>query len=160
MESWKNDRIGSCERGENPTLMVKMKSGFAVISDNQFLPGYCFLLAYPQISSLNELSIEARQQYLIDMTLIGDAIIQVCNPLRINYSTLMNFDHYLHTHIEARYDWEPDEYKSGPSWFYPKEQRYIEKYEYNEQKYGELKLKITKALKNSMKKTYGNEYEF
>ena len=41
MGDWKKDRIGSCERGENPTLMVKMKSGFAVMADNQFLPGYC-----------------------------------------------------------------------------------------------------------------------
>ena len=38
MDSWKNDRIGSSERGENPRVMVKMKSGFAVIGDNQFLP--------------------------------------------------------------------------------------------------------------------------
>ncbi|MCL2775609.1 MAG: hypothetical protein FWD71_20025 [Oscillospiraceae bacterium] len=154
MESWKNDRIGSCERGENPTLMVKMKSGFAVIGDNQFLPGYCVLLGYPKASSLNELSIEARKQYLIDMTLIGDAIIQVCKPLRINYSTLMNLDHYLHTHIEARYDWEPDEYKNRPSYFYPKEQRYTEQYEYNEHNYGDLKQKIAETLKELIKENY------
>jgi len=94
MENWKNDRIGSCERGENPTFMVKMKSGFVVIGDHQFLPGYCLLLGFPKASSLNELSLKARMQYLIDMTLIGDAIIKVCNPLRINYSTLMNLDNY------------------------------------------------------------------
>ena len=146
MENWKNDRIGSCERGENPTLMLKMRSGFAVIGDHQFLPGYCVLLGFPKVSSLNELSLTSRSQYLIDMTLIGDAIIKVCNPLRINYSTLMNLDHYLHTHIEARYDWEPDEYRAKPSYFYPKEQRFGSKYEYNEGKYGELKQKITETL--------------
>jgi len=151
MNNWKSDRIGSCERGENPTLMVKMKSGFAVIGDNQFLPGYCVLLGYPKASSLNELSMEARTQYLMDMTLIGDAIIKVCNPLRINYSTLMNLDHYLHTHIEARYAHEPDEYRSRPTYFYPKEQRFVDEYEYTEQKYGELKQKITEALVELMK---------
>jgi len=117
MENWKNDRIGSCERGENPTLLLKMRSGFAVIGDYQFLPGYCLLLGYPKSSSLNELPFKERQQYLIDMTLIGDAIIKVCNPLRINYSTLMNLDHYLHTHIEARYDWEPTVYINRLSFF-------------------------------------------
>lgn len=126
--------------------MVKMKSGFAVIGDNQFLPGYCVLLGYPKASSLNELSLEERAQYLIDMTLIGDAIIKACNPLRVNYSTLMNYDHYLHTHIEARYAWEPEEYKCRPSYFYPKEQRYSSEYEYSEEKYGELKRKITEIL--------------
>ena len=157
MENWKNDRIGSCERGENPTFMVKMRSGFAVIGDHQFLPGYCLLLGYPVASSLNELSMEARKQYLIDMTLIGDAIIKVCSPLRINYSTLMNLDHYLHTHVEARYEWESDEYRSRPSYFYPREQRFGQEYAYNEQKYGELKQRITEALNDLMNEAYKEE---
>jgi len=156
MDDWKNDRIGSCEGGTNPTLMLKMKSGFAVIADNQFLPGYCFLLGYPQTSSLNELSMEARKQYMLDTTLIGDAIIKVCNPLRINYSTLMNYDHYLHTHIEARYDWEPEEYKTGPSFLYPKERRYDKKYEYNEKTYGDLKRKLTGTLSVLMTEAYAS----
>ena len=74
MDSWKNDRIGSAERDENPTVMVKMKSGFAVIGDNQFLPGYCVLLGYPKASSLNELTLAERTQYLIDMTLILEIV--------------------------------------------------------------------------------------
>ena len=153
MNNWKNDRIGSCERGENPTLMVKMRSGFAVIGDHQFLPGYCLLLGYPQASSLNELSMEARKQYLVDMSLIGDAIIEVCNPLRMNYSTLMNLDHYLHTHIEARYEYEPDELRNRPTYFYPREQRFGREYEYSEQKYGELKQRLTESLVRLMRST-------
>lgn len=151
MDSWKNDRVGSAERGENPTVMVKMKSGFAVIGDNQFLPGYCVLLGYPKANSLNELSLTERTQYLTDMTLIGDAIIKVCTPLRINYSILMNLDHYLHTHIEARYDGEPEAYQRRPSYFYPKEQRYGAQYEYSDEKYGDLKRNITENLLALMK---------
>ena len=154
MENWKSDRIGSCERGENPTMILKMRSGFAVIGDHQFLPGYCLLLGYPKALSLNELPLEARQQYLLDTTLIADAIIKVCDPLRINYSTLMNLDHYLHTHIEARYDWEPDEYKSKPSWYYPKEQRFGDEYKFCEHKYGDLKRKISNELVARMKEVY------
>lgn len=146
MNDWKNDRIGSALRGENPLVMARMKSGFAVIGDNQFLPGYCVLLGYPKADSLNELSLADRSQYLLDMTLIGDAIIKVCHPLRVNYQIMMNLDHYLHAHIEARYDWEPEQFKQGPSYLYPKEQRYNEQYEYSEQKYGDLKRKITEAL--------------
>lgn len=153
MEEWKKDRIGSCERGENPTLMVKMKSGFAVIADNQFLPGYCILLRYPQVESFTDLTLQERGQYLIDTTLIGDAIIKVCNPRKINYSTLMNKDNYLHTHIEARYDWEADEYKYRPSWTYPENIKYSEKYLYNEEQHGELKRKITEAIIQLMSQT-------
>jgi diadenosine tetraphosphate (Ap4A) HIT family hydrolase len=153
MENWKKDRIGSCERGENPTLILKMRSGFAVIADHQFLPGYCVLLGYPMAESLNELPIAKRMQYLTDMSLIGDAIIKVCNPLRVNYATLMNQDHYLHTHIEARYDWEPDEFKQRPAWFYPREQRYGSEVEFH--KFGELKSNLTQALKILMNEAYG-----
>jgi diadenosine tetraphosphate (Ap4A) HIT family hydrolase len=153
MENWENDRIGSCERGENPTFMTKMRSGFAVIGDNQFLPGYCVLLGYPKASSLNELSLAARNQYLLDMTLIGDAVIKVCNPLRINYMTLMNLDSYLHTHIEARYEWEPDEYRKRPSFFYTKELRYKEQYEFSN--FDDLKRNIAEALNDLMKQVYG-----
>jgi hypothetical protein len=46
---WRRDRIGSALRGENPMVLAKMKSGFAVIGDTQFLPGYCLLLAYPRV---------------------------------------------------------------------------------------------------------------
>lgn len=63
----------------------------------------------------------------------------------------MNLEHYLHAHIEARYDWEPDESKLKPSYFYPKEQRYSEQYEYSEEKDGELKESITKNLLELMK---------
>lgn len=154
MENWKNDRIGSCERGENPTLMVKMKSGFAVIGDNQFLPGYCVLLRDPKVDSLNQLSLAERAEYLLDMSLIGDAITKVCNPLRINYQILMNLDHYLHAHIEARYEWEPDEYKYLPSYFYPKEKRYAQEYEFCEEQFGTLKRKIKEALLELMEAAY------
>lgn len=147
---WKQDRIGSSERGENPMVIARMKSGFAVIGDNQFLPGYCVLLGYPKAASLNELPLEQRTQYLLDMTLIGDAILKACNPLRINYSILMNLDHYLHAHIEARYDWEPEEYKCRPSYFYPKELRYRQEHEYSEERHGEMRRKIAEALRELM----------
>lgn len=149
---WKLDRIGSCERGENPMVLARMRSGFAVIGDNQFLPGYCVLLGYPQAASLNELPLDKRGQYLIDMTLIGDAILKVCNPLRINYAIMMNLDHYLHAHIEARYDWEPEEYKCRPRWFYPREIMYSKEYEYSEERHGEMKRKIAEALREICKR--------
>lgn len=150
MVNWKDDRIGSCVRGENPTMIIQMKSGFAVLADNQFLPGYCIFLRYPQVCSLSDLTLEERRQYLIDTTLIGDAINTVCKPRKINYSTLMNKDNYLHTHIEARYDWESDEYKFKPSWTYPEAERFIEKYAFNELQHGDLRRNLQMTLTELM----------
>ena len=39
-----NDRIDAAHRGENPSVMARMRSGFAVIGDTQHLPGYSLLL--------------------------------------------------------------------------------------------------------------------
>lgn len=150
MDDWKKDRIGSAERGENPLVLARMKSGYAVIGDSQFLPGYCVLLRYPKAESLNELTPEQRTQFLIDMTLIGDAITRVCKPLRVNYSIMMNLDNYLHAHVEARYDWEPDEYKRRPTACYPADQRYAAQFDYDESRYGKLRRKLSEALKALM----------
>ena len=50
-----------------------------------------------------------RQQFLSDMTFIGDALMEVLNPSLINYSILGNTDRALHVHIHPRYDCEePD----------------------------------------------------
>lgn len=78
-DEWKKDRFGAIERGENPMVMARMKSGYAVMGDTQFLPGYCVLLAYPKVNSLEDLSEIDRNQYLADMGLLGRAIADVCD---------------------------------------------------------------------------------
>lgn len=154
MRNWKSNRLDSAMNGTNPTVLTEMKSGFAVIADNQFLPGYCILISKIKNKNLNELSIEERTNYLIDTTIIGDAIIKVCNPLRINYSTLTNLDEFLHTHIKPRYKWEPEEYLKGSTYLYPKEKRLNKNTKFNEKKYGELKKELSKKIKTLMREYY------
>ncbi|MGE6632066.1 HIT family protein [Bacillus sp. NPDC077027] len=117
-EDWKKDRFGVIERGENPMVLAKMKSGYAVIGDTQFLPGYCVLLAFLKVNDLNELTLEQRSQYLLDMSIIGDAVTEVCQPSRMNYSIYGNSDAYLHAHIFPRYEWEPEDKRPYPVWQY------------------------------------------
>ncbi|MBU3113654.1 HIT family protein [Clostridium lacusfryxellense] len=154
MNDWKEDRIGSAIKGENPTVLAKMKSGFAVIGDPQFLPGYCILLGYPQVDSLNDLNIINRQNFLIDMSLIGDAITAVCKPLRINYDILGNTDPFLHAHIFPRYEWEEEERRKYPVWLYPKEYWSMEKYQFTQEKHMEMKKRLTEKLQQLMDKNY------
>ena len=151
---WKENRIESAVKGENPTVLVKMKSGFAVVGDPQFLPGYCILLGYPKVNSLNDLSIKQRADFLVDMSIIGDAITNVCKPVRINYDILGNTDAYLHAHVFPRYEWEEEARKKYPVWLYPKENWSLEKYQFNEQKHGEMKKQLSIALEELMRKTY------
>ena len=144
---WKSDRIKSALSGENPTVICRMKSGFVVLADSQFLQGYCILLGYPSAPDLNALSIHDRQRFLTDMTLIGDAITDVCRPLRINYEILGNTDTYLHAHIIPRFSWEDSILLKQPVWLYPPEHRAKTEYQFCEQKHGDLKRQLFDNLK-------------
>ncbi len=112
------DRVAAARAGTNPYVIAKLRSGWVVIGDVQFLPGYCLLLADPVVPSLNDLSVEDRLQYLQDMALVGDVILNVTNSFRINYEILGNSEPELHAHIFPRYMSEPEEKRRRPAWFY------------------------------------------
>ena len=95
-----------------------MESGWAVIGDVQFLPGYCLLLADPVVSGINDLSILARTQFFNDMARIGDVLLEVTDSYRINYEILGNSEPELHAHIFPRYMAEPEDRRRKPAWFY------------------------------------------
>jgi diadenosine tetraphosphate (Ap4A) HIT family hydrolase len=152
--NWREDRLASAVSGVNPTVLLQMKSGFAVMADSQFLPGYCILLGYPKSPCLNDLPPAARQDFLTDMTLVGDAVTEVCRLLRINYEILGNTDAYLHAHIIPRYPWEDDAFRTQPVWLYPREVRAGADCQFSERKHGELKRRLTDALTGWMRGIY------
>ncbi|HET9111894.1 MAG TPA: hypothetical protein VFN78_13780, partial [Ktedonobacterales bacterium] len=137
----------AAQRGENPLVMARMRSGYAVIGDYQFMPGYCVLLASPQVDHLSDLPLPARTVFLSDMSLLGEAIMRVTQPRRMNYEILGNTDAYLHAHVWPRYDWEPEEYRGGPVWRYPSEQRFADEHAYSDERHGDLRWRIGEALR-------------
>lgn len=126
-EDWKNDRIGSALRGENPTVLRRLSAGFAVIGDVQFLPGYCVLLTdTPDVHRLTDLPRHRRLNFLADMELLAEAVERVCarrDPefRRVNLEILGNTDPWLHAHVRARYHWEPEPIVRHPVYLYPAE---------------------------------------
>ena len=118
-----HDRVAQAQRGENPTVICRMPSGWAVLGDAQFIPGYCLLLPDPVVLDLNALDGSERVQFLSDMAQIGDALLEVTDSYRINYEILGNTDAALHVHIFPRYRDEPEEYRKSPVFRYPSEQR-------------------------------------
>jgi diadenosine tetraphosphate (Ap4A) HIT family hydrolase len=143
---WRADRIGSAVRGENPMVIAQMRSGFAVIGDTQFIPGYCVLLASPQVASLEALSDPDRAVFLEDMGRLGQAVNAACAPRRINYSIYGNTDAFLHAHVFPRYDWEPAERIPGPVWLYPRENWSDPATAYDEGRHGALRARIAAGL--------------
>lgn len=95
-----------------------MQSGWAVIGDVQFLAGYCLLLPDPVVQSLNDLTGNKRLEFLSDMAMIGDALLDVTGAYRINYEILGNSEPELHAHIFPRFYHESEDKRRMPAWFY------------------------------------------
>ena len=112
------ERVAQARAGNNPKVICRLASGWAVIGDVQVLRGYCLLLADPVVSSINDLASGARAQFLLDMVRIGDALLQLTDAYRINYEILGNSEPELHAHIVPRYRTESDDLRVQPPWAY------------------------------------------
>src|SRR5947209_13661388 len=94
-----HERVDQARAGENPKVIARMKSGWAVIGDVQFVRGYCLLLPDPVVTHLNALNGMNRDQFLADMARLGDAVLEVTGAVRINYEMLGNVEPALHAHV-------------------------------------------------------------
>ncbi|CAM5563040.1 MULTISPECIES: diadenosine tetraphosphate hydrolase [Streptomyces] len=131
---WRTDRIGSALRGENPTVLRRLASGFAVIGDVQFLPGYSVLLVDdPAVERLSDLPRRKRLAFLSDMDRLGEAVEHACRRAdasfrRVNLEILGNTDGFLHAHVWPRFAWEPADLARLPVWLYPRDRWTDERY--------------------------------
>ena len=143
------ERVAQARAGTNPKVICRMTSGWLVIGDVQFLPGYCLLLPDPVVPSLNDLRTNERVRFLSEMTLIGDALLEVTGATRINYEILGNTEPELHEHIFPRFRDEPEDRIQRPVWFYD----WKAAPQFSEEIHGPLKQQITEAIRNRIKPT-------
>ena len=143
---WYENRILSAINWTNPMLIKELKGGYAVFGDVQFLPGYCVLLPKKEVNSLNVLSLEEREQFLSDMSILGDAIIHSCTPTRVNYDILGNTDNFLHAHVFPRYEWESEERKKMPVWLYDSSNWHNKETAYSPIKHDKIRNSILEYL--------------
>jgi diadenosine tetraphosphate (Ap4A) HIT family hydrolase len=140
------ERLQDLLDGKNQQLVVRLRSGFVVFADNQFLPGYCVFLGYPQVEQLSDLNHTQQAEFLVDMALIGNAVKRVTECARVNYGIYGNKDLFLHAHIVPRYDWEIPEYAVVPPLSYPSEIRYHEDTVWDIEIHGEMQDQIRRTM--------------
>ncbi len=143
-------RVELARAGKNETVICRVPSGWVVLGDRQLLRGYCLLLSDPVVSDLNALSMEQRAIYLRDMSIVGDALLEITGAVRINYEILGNTEHALHTHIVPRYNDESDEFRFGPVWFYDWEKAPKFDLEGDQDFMNQLAKSIQKRLNNNL----------
>jgi diadenosine tetraphosphate (Ap4A) HIT family hydrolase len=111
------NRVARIVRGEDPQLIARMPSGWAILANQQpdAINGCCMLLPDPVVSSVNDLSPERRVAFMTDFVRLGDAVLAATGAERINYLILCNQVPELHGHAIPRFVGEdPDKRKLGP----------------------------------------------
>jgi diadenosine tetraphosphate (Ap4A) HIT family hydrolase len=100
--------VDRCRAGDYPAAALRLRSGWVIMGERQVLSGYCLLLPDPVVPHLNALPADLRGQFLSDMALVGDALMEVTVATRINYAMFGNVEPALHAHIFPRHAMEPE----------------------------------------------------
>lgn len=110
--------VRDAQRGENPRVVCRVSSGWVVLGESQFLRGYSLLLPDPVVPHLNAMNDDVRKTFLYEMTLVGDALMELTDAVRMNYEMLGNLAPALHAHVFPRYDDEDEALRTKPVWSY------------------------------------------
>ena len=110
--------VAMARDGRDPRIIVRLRSGWVVFGERQFVRGYALLLPDPVVPGINSLGVKERAEFLLDMTRVGDALLKVTPALRINYAIFGNVEPALHAHVVPRYADEPPALRTQHPWAY------------------------------------------
>jgi len=110
--------VAAARSGQEPRVLARLASGWALFGTQQFVRGYLVLLPDPVVPHLNALGAKQRGQFLADMARLGDALLATTAAVRINYAIFGNVEPALHAHVIPRYADEPEAMRSAQPWAY------------------------------------------
>ena len=110
--------ITACQNGSNPRVVAKLEGAWVLMGESQFLPGYMLVVPDPVVPHLNAMSLPDRDRLMRQVGIVGDALLEHTDAVRINYEILGNLQPALHVHVFPRYADEQEELRSKPVWFY------------------------------------------
>jgi diadenosine tetraphosphate (Ap4A) HIT family hydrolase len=134
--------VDRCNAGNLAAAVVKLPAGWVIMGERQVLTGYCLLLPDPVVPDLNALDSAGRSRFLLDMALVGDALLEVTAALRINYAIYGNVEPALHAHIFPRGTQEPEATRTAQPWALDWSSAPL----YSESVHGGLKTRLKQAL--------------
>ena len=111
-------RMVEAARAGDAAVIARLSAGWAVMGQKQGLRGYCLLLPDPVVSDLNALEPAARDRFMSELGLLGEAAKQATGALRINYAIFGNVEPALHAHVHPRFADEPLAMRAQNPWGY------------------------------------------
>jgi diadenosine tetraphosphate (Ap4A) HIT family hydrolase len=109
------NRVARITAGNDPQFLGRMPSGYAILANQQppEVRGGCMLLPEPTADGgpahLNELDADTRARFLLDLSILGDAVQAATGCERLNYLILCNQVPWLHGHVVPRFAGEDPE---------------------------------------------------
>ncbi len=116
--------IEQIKNGENPWFVKELETGYVILGWNQHFYGYSLFICNRHIVELFDLDIDFRTKYLLEMTIVAEAVKNAFGAEKMNYECLGNGDIHLHWHIFPRKSGDLLDYGNkgkGPVWWLPKE---------------------------------------
>ena len=111
-------RVDAAKAKRNPAVISDVPSGWVLMSDEQYTPGCCVLLPDPVVDDLHAMHEDIRLQFLADMAMVGDILMEVTDSYTINYEIRGGADTSLFAEIIPRYKSEPEKYQKTSARFY------------------------------------------
>jgi diadenosine tetraphosphate (Ap4A) HIT family hydrolase len=138
------NRIKMIEEGTNKYLVAELGTGYVVIGDHQYFEGYSLFLCKEHKHELHELDKEYKEKFLVEMSLVGEAVQRAFKADKINYELLGNECSHMHWHIFPRRLTEQN--PTYPVWWTPEEIMYSPNVRPEESKLEDLKNKLKSEL--------------
>ena len=138
------DRIKLIKQGKNKYFVKELQSGYVVLADFQYFPGYTIFLSKIHTDELHKLGNKNREIFLNEMAIVAEAVYKVFRPKKLNYELLGNTDHHLHWHLVPRYGTDPR--PETAIWAIDSAIRYDEKYKPSYAELSKMKKKLLEEL--------------
>ena len=118
-----------CLDGGEIDLVAVLPSGRVHLQNDADYRGYCIMVFRRHAVELHDLTEAERAQWIEDISRIGRAVSELCEPAKLNVSMLGNMMPHLHCHIMPRYPEDPD-WGHPPAYRRPAERRQLPPEEY------------------------------
>jgi diadenosine tetraphosphate (Ap4A) HIT family hydrolase len=115
-------RINMIKEGTNKYFVAELETGYVVVGDHQYFEGYTLFLCKEHKHELHELNIDFKEKFLVEMSIVSEAVFKAFKPDKLNYELLGNGDSHMHWHIFPRRLTEPN--PKSPVWWTPREIMY------------------------------------
>ena len=97
-----------------PLFVADLPSSRVYFNEDQFFPGWVFVVLKRHAVELYELDPVERAALIEDVARVARALARVYRPIKMNYELLGNLVPHIHWHLVPRLEGDPE--PQGPVW--------------------------------------------